>query len=60
MAEELLFWFIASCFLVVSVALTIKIIFDAWLEYLQVKEGIAIVRNQRELMEEEQDDDTHY
>lgn len=59
MAEDLLFWFIACCFAVVSVAITIKIIFDAWLEYLQVKEGIAIVRNHRET-EEEQDDDTYY
>jgi hypothetical protein len=59
MAEDLLFWFIACCFGVVSVALTIKIIFDAWLEYLQVREGIAIVRNHQQ-MEEGQDDDTDY
>jgi len=56
MVEDLLFWVIACAFALVSVALTINILMHAWLEYIQVKEGIQVFRNQQ-FQEEEQDDD---
>ena len=51
-------------FLVVSVALAAKFVMEAYLEYIQVKNGIYVITNQdmKEIAEqaEEEDDDTRY
>lgn len=51
-------------FLVVSVALAAKFVMDAYLEYIQVKNGIHVVtmNDMKEYIEqaEEEDDDTRY
>jgi hypothetical protein len=51
-------------FLVVSVALAAKFVMDAYLEYIQVKNGIHVVtmKDMKEYIEqaEEEDDDTRY
>lgn len=60
MADELLLWFIAACFFAVSVSITVRMLFEVYIEYVQLREGIIFMRNMKEQMEEEQDDDTHY
>jgi hypothetical protein len=49
---------------VVSVALAAKFVMDAYLEYIQVKNGIHVVtmKDMKEYIEqaEEEDDDTRY
>lgn len=61
---ELNTFFLIICtfgFFVVSIALAGKFVMDAYLDYLQVKEGIEVLRHSelREMMEndDEEDDD---
>jgi hypothetical protein len=54
MVNDLLFVLAVFSFAVVSVAVSIKFLMEAWCEYIAAKEGIRIIREQLEEEEEEE------
>jgi hypothetical protein len=61
--NELIQWIIALAFAVVSFSLTAKFLVEAYLEYIQVKNGIRVITQKqiedymREMEDEEEDDE---
>jgi hypothetical protein len=54
--NTLLLLMMASGFLLVSVVLSFKFIFDIWLEYIQVKTGIQVIQTAMEEQDDQEED----
>lgn len=54
---EIVYWMVGLSFALVSTVFASKLILEAYLEYIQIKEGIEVVRSMRQAEEEQEDED---
>ena len=57
--NDLILWVMALAFLVVSLVFAGKLMLEAYLEYIQVKEGIIVMKKTMEDALLEEDDDEY-
>jgi hypothetical protein len=54
---EVVYWMLGVSFTLVSVVFAVRLAFQSWLDYVQIKEGIDIMRIHMDNVEEGFDDD---
>ena len=54
---EVVYWMLGVSFTLVSVVFAVRLAFQSWLDYVQIKEGIYIMRMHMDNVEEGFDDD---
>jgi hypothetical protein len=54
---EVVYWMLGVSFTLVSVVFAVRLAFQSWLDYVQIKEGIDIMRMHMDNAEEGFDDD---
>lgn len=54
---EVVYWMLGLSFTLVSVVFAVRLAFQSWLDYVQIKEGIDIMRAHMDNVEEGFDDD---
>lgn len=54
---EVVYWMLGVSFTLVSVVFAVRLAFQSWLDYVQIKEGIDIMRMHMDNVEEGFDDD---
>jgi hypothetical protein len=54
---EVVYWMLGLSFTLVSVVFAVRLAFQSWLDYVQIKEGIDIMRMHMDNVEEGFDDD---